>query len=130
MWDKRRLLGSFMKQFTSKTQKIGEYGEEQAVVFLKKQGFSIVDRNVSNKYGEIDIIGKKGTIYYFFEVKAGKYGGFVNPAENLTPAKLRKFLISVEHYCFIHKVRDYRVQGIIVLLKNEKMYSVECIDIY
>ena len=130
MWDKRRLLGSFMKQFTSKTQKIGEYGEEQAVVFLMKQGFSIVDRNVSNKYGEIDIIGKKGSAYYFFEVKAGKYGGFVNPAENLTPVKLRKFLISVEHYCFIHKIKDYRVQGIIVLLKNETVHSVECIDIY
>lgn len=120
-----------MKQFTSKTQKIGEIGEEKACIFLMKQGFSIIERNLANKFGEIDIVAKKAGKYYFFEVKAGRQGGFINPAENLTKEKLRKFLISVEHYCLVNKINDYRMQGIVVLLpSNETLEpSVEIIDL-
>lgn len=105
-----------MKQFTSKTQKIGEIGEENACMFLMKHGFTIIERNVANKFGEIDIVAKSHGAYYFFEVKTGKQGGFIHPAENLTKEKLRKFLISVEHYCLIKKIKNYHVQGIVVLL--------------
>lgn len=120
-----------MKQFTSKSQKIGEWGEIEAVKFLEKQGYLIVSRNVSNKFGEIDIIAKRGKIHYFFEVKAGYIGGWVNPAENLTKEKLRKVFISVEHYCLINNIREYRISGIIVLLPRGETGSsrVEIIDL-
>lgn len=117
-----------MKQFTSKNQKIGEIGEEKACGFLVKQGFTLVERNISNKFGEIDIVARKGRKYCFFEVKAGRQGGFINPAENLTKAKIRKFLISVEHYCLTRKISDYQVQGIIVLLDGDNA-KVEIIDL-
>jgi putative endonuclease len=108
-----------VKQFTSETQKIGEIGEEKACMFLVKQGFSIIERNVANKFGEIDIITKKKGKTYFFEVKTGKAGSWFNPAENLTKEKLRKFLISVDHYCLLHNIKDYLAQGIIVLLDGD-----------
>jgi len=57
------------KVFTSKTQKIGELGEKIAEKFLKNKGFKIVDRNYTRKWGEIDIITKKGTKLHFIEVK-------------------------------------------------------------
>ena len=118
-----------MKVFTSKTQKIGEKGEDEAVSYLKKQGFRIVERNIANKFGEIDIVAKKAGKYYFFEVKAGQKGGFVNPAENLTKAKLGKFLISVEHYVLVHNIKEYRAQGIIVLFRQGSV-SVEILDLF
>ncbi|MEK7106423.1 MAG: YraN family protein, partial [Patescibacteria group bacterium] len=43
-------------------------------MFLMKQGFTILERNVANKFGEIDIVAKKKGLVYFFEVKAGKQG--------------------------------------------------------
>lgn len=107
-----------MKQFTSKTQKIGEVGEEKACEFLLKNGFSILERNVANKFGEIDIVAKAHGAYYFFEVKAGRRGGSVNPAENLTKEKLQKFLVSVEHYCLVKKIKNFNAQGIVVLLEK------------
>lgn len=58
------------KVFTSKTQKIGEIGENIAVKFLMKQGFSIIERNYTKKWGEIDIIAKKDNKLYFIEVKS------------------------------------------------------------
>lgn len=105
-----------IRRFTSKTQAVGEQGEELAVAHLSKLGYAIVERNVPNKLGEIDIVAKKGSTYYFFEVKAGRMGGWLNPAENLTKEKLRKFLLSVEYYCLVHNISAYEAKGIVVLL--------------
>ena len=43
-------------------------------MFLMKQGFEVVERNISNKYGEIDIVPRKDNAHYFFEVKTGRQG--------------------------------------------------------
>lgn len=108
-----------IRVFTSKTQVVGEQGEDAAVAWLRSQGFSIVERNVANTHGEIDIVAKKGREMYFFEVKTGRSGALIGPAENLTQSKIRKFLISVEYYALTHKIQDYRIEAIIVnLLAN------------
>ena len=119
---------SMIRIFTSKTQQIGEKGEEMAKVFLMKQGFTVIEQNVANKYGEIDIVAKKSNLWYFFEVKAGKKSSFFNPAENLTEKKIRKFRISVEHYTLIHSIKNYKMQGVIVLI-GAGGSKVEIIDI-
>lgn len=118
-----------MKVFTSKTQKTGELGENLAFSYLKNNGFSIIERNFNNKFGEIDIIGKKNGKIYFFEVKAGYRNG-INPAENLNQNKIRKFLKSVEYYCLINSVSDFEVKGVIVLIDDQKAESVEIIDLF
>lgn len=55
----------------SKTAKraIGDAGESQACDWLRSRGFLILDRNVSNHFGEIDIIAKRGRVIHFVEVK-------------------------------------------------------------
>jgi Holliday junction resolvase-like predicted endonuclease len=45
-----------IRQFTSKTQQIGQIGEEKALVFLVKLGFTILGQNINNRHGEIDIV--------------------------------------------------------------------------
>ncbi len=59
-----------VKQFTSKTQKIGEIGEKIAEMFLVKHDFTVIDRNFTHKLGEIDLVAKKDEKLYFFEVKS------------------------------------------------------------
>ncbi len=58
------------KVFTSQSQRTGEVGEDIAVRYLLGKGYSIVERNYTKKWGEIDIVAKKGTMLYFVEVKA------------------------------------------------------------
>ena len=47
------------KVFTSASQKTGEMGENIAVRFLMKQGYAILGRNYTKKWGELDIIAEK-----------------------------------------------------------------------
>ncbi len=115
--------------FTSKAQITGEKGESEAVKYLKKEGYGIVERNVANRFGEIDIVAKKRGVTYFFEVKAGKSGGWINPAENLNRTKLQKLFRSVEYYCLVNRVVEYRVRGIIVLFGGSGEISIECIEL-
>ena len=58
------------KVFTSKTQQTGEIGENIAVKFLVKHGYSILERNYTKKWGEIDVIAEKEGKLYFIEVKS------------------------------------------------------------
>lgn len=102
-----------MKNFTSEKQKIGKLGEDIACIYLKKHGFSILERNYTRKWGEIDIVAEKDKKIYFNEVKSvscdflpdfSKNGGFFEkrPEENMHPWKMRRLSRIVETY-LIHK---------------------------
>lgn len=56
----------------SKNKKIGDLGEDIAVIFLEKRGFQVIDRNYRKKTGEIDIVAHKDGFYYVIEVKTLK----------------------------------------------------------
>jgi len=53
----------------SKNKDIGNTGEHIAVCFLEARGFSILGKNYNKKWGELDIIARKGDIVHFVEVK-------------------------------------------------------------
>ena len=98
-----------MKNFTSKSQKIGELGEDIACKFLEKHGFSILERNYTKKWGEIDIIAQKEERLYFIEVKSKSVvsldyvsnrqnSEIFNPEDNMHPWKLKRLRRVVETY--------------------------------
>ena len=66
-------LSMFGKKFTkepTEKQKIGEIGETCACEYLEKNGYGVLDRNYSRKWGELDIVAKKGKKLHFIEVKS------------------------------------------------------------
>jgi putative endonuclease len=99
-----------MKQFTSKSQKRGEIGEEIAAKYLIANEYNILERNYTQKVGEIDIISKKGNIIYFIEVKSYSLT-FVShetknysASENLTKSKFEKIKRTAISYLSNNKV--------------------------
>ncbi|MDO8504442.1 MAG: YraN family protein [Candidatus Liptonbacteria bacterium] len=116
---------------------VGKAGEDLAAEYLTNKGYSILERNIREKFGEIDILAKdkKGTVH-FVEVKTisagyADYSGMA-PEDNLSAAKLRKMKKICDWYANGHKElvsRGYQIDLIAIRLgesgdKNEiKFYS-------
>ncbi len=92
---------------TLSTKAIGNLGEEAAALYLRKQGFSIVEKNVVRKTGEIDIIAKRKNTLHFVEVKARLCKEFphedsrdssFDPSANLHNAKISRVARTSEWY--------------------------------
>ena len=80
----------------------GNIGEDQASLYLKKRGFSIIDKNFTSYFGEIDIIAMKNNTLVFFEVRTKHSGKKGNPAESITIYKKRKIFKTAQFYIKIH----------------------------
>ncbi len=65
---------------------IGNFGEDLAVNFLKKQGYKILERNLKLSYKELDIIAKIKKKIIFVEVKT-RTSKFLGPPEYEINAK-------------------------------------------
>jgi len=116
------------KIFTSEKQKIGELGENIAVKFLVKHGFSILDRNYTKKWGEIDIVAEKDNKIYFIEVKSVacetlndviyKTSDDHRPEDNMHPWKLKRLSRTIQTYQLSKKLDDkeWQVDLLIVFL--------------
>lgn len=130
------------KVFTSKTQKIGETGENIAVKFLVKHNFLIKERNYTKKWGEIDIIAEKEEKLYFIEVKSVSRYNLNNisdsnddnvtretsdeyqPEDNMHPWKLKRLSRTIQTYLLSKKREDMEWQVDLLVvnldLKNKK----------
>lgn len=86
------------------TRHKGKIGENIACTFVEKQGFIITERNYQKAWGEIDIIGKSGSIIHFFEVKSisvtslDDFEKSYRPEENVHGLKVRNIRRMIETY--------------------------------
>jgi putative endonuclease len=78
--------------------RLGEFGEEQALRFLKGQGYQVIARNYRWRGGEIDIIARDGDTLAFIEVKTRADEGFAPVEEALTQRKRERLIRTAEHY--------------------------------
>jgi putative endonuclease len=62
------LPGNFSNQPHTRAQ--GRMGEDAAVRWLVAHGYQILDRNVTNHCGEIDVVAREGGTLCFLEIKA------------------------------------------------------------
>lgn len=79
---------------------VGQIGEELAVKHLKKQGFHILERNFRRPWGELDIVGRKGDMLVFFEVKTvvKQSDDQILPEDELTFHKVQKLQRAILMY--------------------------------
>lgn len=93
-------------------EKIGDLGERIAIRYLKNKGFKVVERNYRKKWGEIDIICRKGRITYFIEVKTisrslftenDERGGY-RAEDNVHRYKLERISRTIQSYLMDSKL--------------------------
>jgi len=136
------------KIFTSEKQKIGELGENIAVGFLMKRDFSVLERNYTKKWGEIDIVAEKSNKLYFIEVKSvsretlntftpNSYNDSDEryehrPEDNMHPWKLKRLSRTIQTYLLSKNISDekeWQVDLLVVYLcQKEKKARVKVVS--
>jgi len=107
------------------SRKLGNKAEDEAVAYLLKKGFRILERNFYSRFGEIDIIALKDEVVHFIEVKSGKG----EPIYKITPTKLSKIVKTSEVYLNKTKLNfDYCYDALIV--KEKEIQFIENISFY
>ncbi len=113
---------------------IGGAGENEAVYFLQKQGYVIIELNWYNKkgkrLGEIDIIAKENNTIVFVEVKSRTLSEIrdILPEEQVTHVKLKKIQKVSESYIKEKELWNSNVRLDIVsviFIKNSKKIEIK-----
>lgn len=95
------------------TRAKGNLAEERGCEYLRNYGLWIIDRNVYNRFGEIDIIAIRENVLHFVEVKsATNYEQAIN---NLSSSKLQKLNRTIQTYLQQKRLNlDYCIDALIV----------------
>lgn len=116
---------------TKQRLKLGREGEEEAVKFIKKQGYRILRTNYKTRSGEIDIIAEDKRVVAFIEVKTRSSSGYESPLEAVTPYKQKKIALVANQFLTRHKVenRECRFDIVSILAPSEdpKTWEIELI---
>lgn len=136
---------------------IGRLGEDIASNYLKSKGYEVVTRNYLKKWGEVDIITRKGSMWHFIEVKTvshethgpamprsdlgiagviretGESSGLdsFRAEENLHPWKLKRVLRAVETYLLENSLdnAEWQIDAVTIYLNiTTKQTKVRLIE--
>lgn len=111
---------------------LGRRGEDTACRALKKDKYTIIEKNWRCRLGEIDIIARdKNKVLCFIEVKAKSSGSFGYPEEAVTLWKQKKLLSAAYSYMESKKLQagDVRFDVVSVdLAKNESRIIKNAFD--
>ncbi len=79
-------------------EELGPFGEQLAVDFLIKNGYSVLDRNVRFKKFEVDIVATKENKLIVVEVKARNTAEIGEPWRAVTRSKQRQIIQVADYY--------------------------------
>lgn len=101
---------------------IGRNGEDEAVKYLEKNGYEIIERNFLCRQGEIDIIALDEKYIVFFEIKARTSTEYGLPSESVTERKLKHMKKAIQYYLYKRNLENenIRVDAIEVYVQNDK----------
>ena len=107
------------------SKSLGEKGESAAAEFLRDRGYTILARNFRSRGGELDIIAMKDHVLHFIEVKSRKNTLYGEPAEYVTPAKIRRMVKAIEYYLYSHRLYDEPMQIDVIAITAGRIDFIE-----
>ena len=100
----------------------GVRGEEEAARFLARCGYSILDKNVRTRAGEIDLVAKEGKTLVFVEVKTRKEIISADPPQAAVNTRKQNRLGKLAHgYLKLKRLREQpcRFDVVAVIVNDE-----------
>lgn len=77
---------------------LGNRGEDQASLYLRKRGLRVVDRQYRQKWGEIDLICRDRETWVFVEVKTRTSLATPSAIDSITPRKRQRIIRAAMSY--------------------------------
>lgn len=112
----------------AKHNEFGKKGEQLAVDFLLKKGYSILEKNYRYLKAEVDIIAQKGEKLAIVEVRSRSTNFIENIADTVTKKKMQLQIIAADYYVTDLDL-DVEVQfDIITIRKNKTEYLINHIE--
>lgn len=104
-----RLHSLFPARKVLSPQKVGMRGEQEAVRYLKRKGYTILERNFRTRSGEIDIIAFRDGVLVFAEVRSRTEPYDPHPLETINDRKRRRIAAAARIYCRRHRMEQQDV---------------------
>lgn len=82
----------------SPAQARGDLAEDRALAYLLGHGMQLVERNVSSRLGEIDLVMRHASDLVFVEVRSRARSDFGGAAASVGPAKQRRLRREAQRY--------------------------------
>jgi putative endonuclease len=107
---------------------LGKQGEEQAVDFLQKNGYEILETNWIFQKAEIDVIARKEDTLAIIEVKTRSSIDFGLPQDFVKPKKIQLLVKAVNEYVIQNQL-DVSVRfDIIAIHKNANNFNIDHLE--
>lgn len=106
---------------------IGNYGENLALDYLKKNNYDILCKNFRTRNGEIDIICTFKDIIVFIEVKSRYSYTFGFPSEAVTYLKQKQIINLSKYFLLKNKLFNYNCRFDVIEVcfnKNDNLYNI------
>jgi putative endonuclease len=82
----------------------GDMAEQLTVEHLEREGYTIRDRNVLCRRGELDVVAEKDDVLAFVEVRMRSSTVWGDPSATVTHSKQRKVVLAAHEYCQRHRL--------------------------
>lgn len=103
----------------------GKAGEQMAVAYLIREGYTILHRNYRFGKAEIDIIAEKDEVMAVIEVKSRSSELFEAITKTLKPSQIRRLVLAADHYLQENELEHEVRFDIITVLKKEGGLQLE-----
>ena len=85
-------------------KQVGDQAEQLVVEALEREGFTVRDRNVHCRSGELDVVAEQGPLLVFVEVRMRSTDVWGDPSATVSHKKQRRVVLSAHEYCQRHRL--------------------------
>lgn len=103
----------------AKHNETGAWGEEMARDHLRRNGYTVLDKNAHIGHSEIDIIATKDDIIAFVEVKT-RSTAFTDPLDAIDEKKIRRLAKAADSYMQAFEIRHNPQFDIITIIGTQE----------
>jgi putative endonuclease len=82
------------EQWGSPRRRLGDEAEQRVAAYLSERGFTLEATNHACRFGEVDLIARRGELWCFVEVRMRASSTFGAPAGTVSRGKQRRIAVA------------------------------------